>query len=70
MRKLNPNIRQLLTSVNPAHIAAIIEHGIRAEKLNLEAHRLVGDEEGCRTIKHRIADAELFSLWLTGDLPS
>jgi hypothetical protein len=57
-----------LNDVNPARVIPVIEQGINLEKLNLEAHSLLGDEMECMDIRHRIADARALLLALRGKL--
>ena len=60
---------EVLKSIDPNRIGSIIEHGISMEKLNLEAHQTLGNENECLKSKHRIADAKIFLLILRGELP-
>lgn len=64
------NLRNLLKNIDPLHLVPVIEQGIKVEKRSLEAHSVLGNVAECERIKHRIADAEIFSLILTGDLPA
>lgn len=51
-------------------LKAAIEERITLEKLNLEINTILGYDSECIAIKHRIADAEIISLILSGDLPA
>lgn len=42
---------------------------VNMEKLTLEAHKALGNDRECTRIRHRIADAEILALILSGDLP-
>jgi hypothetical protein len=57
-----------LSQINPARVIPVIEQGINLERVNLEAHSVLGDEYECMNIKHRIADAQILLLILNGDL--
>lgn len=65
---MGKNINQILKTIKVENLVLIIEQGIKLEKLNLEAHKTLGDEQAVLRIRHRIADARLLSLFLTGDL--
>lgn len=66
----NTKMLHVLNIINPSLIVPVIENGIHAEKLNLEIHTALGNESECYIIKNRIADAKLFLLILSGDLPA
>lgn len=59
---------ECMDQINPSRIVPMLEHGIEAETINLEAHKVLGDEMACMDIKHRIADAKIMLLILTGEL--
>lgn len=50
-------------------LIAAIEEQIKQEKLNLEANRILGNESERLASWHRIADAEIMLLTLSGYLP-
>lgn len=48
----------------------LIQQVIKAESINLQVNSILGNEQECITIKRRIAKAKIFSLVLSGDLPT
>lgn len=48
----------------------IIENGIEVEKVSLQASLLTGNKTEATAIRHRIADAQIASLIISGDLSS
>jgi hypothetical protein len=56
--------------MNHAILKAMFEKQIESENLNLNLYTLLGDGDECLKIKHRIADAKIRLLQLSGDLPS
>lgn len=66
----NADLIKSLQRINPKYVKHVLEVGIAAERLNLEANKLLNNKVQCLLIRHRIADAELMALALTGDLPA
>jgi hypothetical protein len=48
----------------------VISQIIKMERLTLEANTVINNEHECLQIKHRIADAKILLLAISGDLPS
>jgi hypothetical protein len=67
MRNQNPRL-QSLSKINPSRVISVIEQGIRIEKLNLEANKILGNEMEVMDIKHRIADTRILLLLLRRNL--
>lgn len=61
-------LRELLADSDPNTLAPFLESKIKMESLNLEAQKLLGNEWECHMSKHRIADAKILLLVLSGDL--
>lgn len=52
---------------DPVKVIPVIEAGIRAEKLYLEANKIIGNEIELLTVELRISEAELFLSFLRMD---
>lgn len=52
------------------NIIPVIQQGIKVEVVNLEINSILGNDLECLAIKRRIAKAKIFSLVLSGDLPT
>ena len=73
-----PLFSTMLSSFNNRHnpklttrtLTVFTENIINSEKINLEIHTILNDKDGIMRAKHRIADAKILSLILSGDLPS
>jgi hypothetical protein len=59
-----------LRTIEPSLVVPVIQENICMEKLSLEAYKAVGNAPACKRIKHRIVDAKIYLLRLSGDLPS
>jgi hypothetical protein len=59
-----------LQSMNQVILKSMLERLIESETMNLQIYTALGDGDECLKIKHRIADAEILLLRLSGDLPS
>lgn len=63
----NPHNNQLAKNIHfdPSKVS----NHVKMEKLILEANKAIGNDRECTRIRHRIADAEILALILSGDLP-
>jgi len=59
---------EALKSADPVCLIHVLDHGINMEKLNLDVNKLINNNTECLKIRHRIADAKIMSLILSGDL--
>lgn len=62
-------VTRVITALHPFD-RSTIEHFIKMEQVNLQAQKLLGNYDECLLIRHRIADARLYLLALSGNLPS
>jgi hypothetical protein len=72
MRRFHNNsqhVNWLVATLRPIDPIAI-EHFIEMEQMNLHANKMLGNYDQCKIIRHRIADARIYLLSLSGDLPS
>lgn len=70
MRHDNERFNARVLISNPRAMIALLEYRIEVNKLQLKACTLIGNDTECLRIRHRIADADIAILRLTGDLPS
>ena len=47
-----------------------LENSVAMNKVNLEANKILGNQSKCMHLKHKIADAKIKLLFISGDLPS
>ena len=59
---------ELLREADPAMLEPFIKKKIAMENQLLQVHTALGNKHECLKIEHRIADAKIFSLILSGDL--
>lgn len=70
MRSQRPFYIKGFGYINADTVIPVINHGIKVETLNLEVNSILGNDSECIAIKRRIAKAKIFSLVLSGDLPT
>jgi hypothetical protein len=55
--------------VSGPKVRHVLEHEIAIEKGILEVNSILGNNDACQSSKHKIADAKIYLLRLSGDLP-
>lgn len=69
MQRLSANYHSILQSEHPSTAIRIIKEDIIKEEINLQIHEAFSNESECIAIEHRIIDAKMCLLFISGDLP-